>query len=86
MLNPHDEVEVKNIVIFLNTLKNIGPNSIPTEIFKSLLNDVSSQLNELFNFSFLHGVFPLILKTSKVVPVYKKLKCITIIPANILTI
>ena len=86
MLNPHDEVEVKNIVMFLNTLKNIGPNSIPTEIFKSLLNDVSSQLNELFNFSFLHVVFPLILKTSKVVPVYKKLKCITIIPANILTI
>ena len=41
-----------------------------------LINDVSSQLTDLFNLSYSHGVLPLILKTSivfkKVIPVYKK--------------
>ena len=41
-----------------------------------LINDVSSQLSDLFNLSYSHGVLPLILKTSivfkKVIPVYKK--------------
>ena len=71
-LNPTDEIEVKNIILSLNPSKAIGPNSIPTKILKLLINDVSSQLTELFNFSFSRRIFPLILKTSKVLPVYKK--------------
>ena len=71
-LNPTDEIEVKNIILSLNPSKAIGPNSIPTKILKLLINDVSSQLIELFNLSFSRGVFPLILKTSEVIPVYKK--------------
>ena len=71
-LNPTDEIEVKNIISSLNPSKTIGPNSIPTKILKLLINDVSSQLTELFNFSFSRRIFPLILKTSKVLPVYKK--------------
>ena len=77
-LNPTDEIEVKNIILPLNPSKAIGPNSILTKIFKLLINDVSSQLTELFNVSFSRGVFPLILKTSKVIHAYKKdstLKC-----------
>ena len=31
-----------------------------------------SQLADLFNLSFMNGVFPYILKTAKVVPVFKK--------------
>ena len=58
--------------MFINPSKAIGPKSIPTKILKLLINDVSSLLTELSNLSFSGGVFPLILKTSKVMPVYKK--------------
>ena len=71
----------------LNPSKAIGPNSIPSKIFKLLINDVSSQLTELFNFSFSRGVFPLILKASKVISVYKKdlkLKCSIYRPISLL--
>ena len=63
-LNPIDEIEVKNIIMSLSLSKAVGPNSIPIKIFKLLMNDVSSQLTELFNLSFFSGVSPLILKTS----------------------
>ena len=78
MLNPTDEVEVKNIILSHNTSKAIGPNSVPTKILKLLINDVSSQLTQLFNLLFPRGVSPLILKTSNVILFYKKgskLKC-----------
>ena len=35
-------------------------------------NDISTQFTELFNLSFSEGVFPSIVKTCKVIPVYKK--------------
>ena len=53
----------------LNPSKTIVPNGIPTKILKLLINDVSSQLTE---FSCSCGVFPLVLKASKVIPVYEK--------------
>ena len=71
-LNPTEELEVKNIVLSLNPSKTLCPNSIPTKTLKLLISDVSSRLSELFNFSFSRRVFPLILKTSKVISVYKK--------------
>ena len=71
-LNPTDEIKVKNIILSLNPSKAIGPNGIPTKILKLLINDVSSQLNELFNLYFSLGGFSLILITSKVISVYKK--------------
>ena len=55
-----------------NPSKPIGPNSIPTKILKLLMNDISSQLTYLVNLFFSSGVFPLILKTSKIIPVDKK--------------
>ena len=42
------------------------------KILKTLSNDISNQLSELFNLSFSLGVFPSILKSSKVIPVFKK--------------
>ena len=68
--NPSDETDVKNILLFLNPSKDISPNSIPTKTLKLLINEFSSQLTELFNLSF-SRVFLSILKTSKVIPVYK---------------
>ena len=59
-LNPTDEIEVKNIILSLNPLKAIGPNSIPAKILKLLINDVSFQLAVFFNLFFSRGIFPLI--------------------------
>ena len=79
-LNPTNEIEVKNIILSLN------PSFlIPAKILKLLIN-VSSQLTELFNLFFSHGVFPLTLKTSKVIPVYEKdLKCSNYRPISLLS-
>ena len=35
-------------------------------------NEISKQLADLFNLSFMTGVFPSVLKAAKVVPVFKK--------------
>ena len=45
---------------------------LPTyRILFLLKSDISKQLADLFNLSFLTGVFPSVLKTAKVVPVRK---------------
>ena len=49
-----------------------GPNSIPYKILFLLKNEISKQLTDLFNLSFMTGVFPSVLKIAKVVPVFKK--------------
>ena len=87
-LNPTDETEVKNIIMSLNPLKSIGPNSIPTKILKLLINNVSFHLTELFKLSFSCGVLPFILKSSKIILVYKKdskLKCSNYRPISLLS-
>ena len=85
-MNPIDEIEVKNM-LSLNFSKAIGPNSISTKILMVLIN-VSSQLTEPFNLSFSRGDFLLILKTSTVIPVYKrdsKLNCSNYFPISLLS-
>ena len=42
------------------------------KILKLLNKDISDQLAILFNQSFSSGIFPSILKTSKIIPIYKK--------------
>ena len=37
-----------------------------------LKNEILKQLTDLLNLSFMIGVFPFVLKTAKVVPVFKK--------------
>ena len=71
-IKPTDKTEIKNIILSLDPLKSIGPNSIPTKILKLLSNHISTQFAELFNLSFSEGVFLSILKTCKVIPIYKK--------------
>ena len=86
-LNTTDEIELKNMISSLNPSKATGSNSIPTKILKLLINGVSSQLTELCNLSFCRVAFPLIIKTSKVIPIYKrdsKLKCSNYRPISLL--
>ena len=71
-LQPTDKEEIANIISCLNSSKASGPNSIPYRILFLLKNDISKQLADLFNLSFFTGVFPSVLKTAKVVPVFKK--------------
>ena len=80
-------MKFKNI-LSLDPLRSIGPNSIPTKILKLLSNDIPTQFAELFNFSFSEGVFPSILKTCKVIPIYKKnsqLNCSNYRPISLLS-
>ena len=71
-LRPTDKEEIANIISSLNSNKTSGPNSIPYRVLFLLKNEISKQLADLFNLSFMTGVFPSVLKTAKVVPVFKK--------------
>ena len=71
-LTPSGSTKVSNIIFSLNQNKSDGPNSIPIKILKLLNEDISDQLAILFNQSFSSGIFPSILKTSKIIPIYKK--------------
>ena len=70
-LQPTNKKEIANISS-LNSSKASGPNSIPYRILFLLKNDISKQLADLFNLSFMIAVFSSVLKTAKVVPVFKK--------------
>ena len=64
--------EIGYIISSLNSNKTSGPNSIPYRILFLLKNEISIKLGDLFYLSFVEGIFPLVLKTAKVVPVFKK--------------
>ena len=71
-LQPTGKEEIVNIISSLSSSKTSGPNSIPYRILFLLKSDISKQLADLFDLSFLTCVFPSVLKTAKVVPVFKK--------------
>ena len=71
-LQPTDKEEITNIISSLNSNKTSGPYSLPYRISFLLENGISKQLAYLFNLSFMTGVVPSVLKTAKVVPVFKK--------------
>ena len=71
-LQPTNKEEIANIISSLNYNKASGLNSIPYRILFLLKNEISKQLADFFKLSFMTSVFPSILKTAKVVPVFKK--------------
>ena len=87
-LTPTDSAKVSNIIFSLNQSNSDEPNSIPIKILKLLNKDVSDHLAILFNQSFSSGIFPSILKTSKIIPIYKKgskLECSNYRPISLLS-
>ena len=68
-LSPTDKYEIINIISSLDPNKSTGPNSIPTKILKLLKNDISTQLSDIFNVSFLTGVFPSVQGVSQKFPI-----------------
>ena len=77
-LQPTEKEEIAKITSYLNSNKVSGPNRIleyriiPYRILFLLKNEISKQLADLFNLSFMTGIFPSVLKTANVVPVLKK--------------
>ena len=57
-LQPTDKEEIANIISSLNSTKASGPNSIPYRTLFLLKNGISKQLTDIFNLSFMTGVFP----------------------------
>ena len=70
-LTPADKNEIAFIISSLDSHRSSGPNSIPVKILKLLKNDISQQLSNIFNMSFLTGQFPSVLKIAKVIPIHK---------------
>ncbi|XP_065673996.1 uncharacterized protein LOC136090948 [Hydra vulgaris] len=88
-IKPTDKNEVFSNIHSLNDSKASGPNSVPIPIFKALANDISPVLFELFNLSFITGVFPDILKTASVIPIHKKdskIECNSYRPISLLNV
>ena len=83
-----DKEEIGYIIPSLNSNKVSGPNSIPYRISFLLKTKISKQLADLFNLSFMIGVFPSVLKTATVVPVFRidsKLDCSNYHPISLLS-
>lgn len=70
-LNPTDPHEINNIIQSLNSFSACGPHSIPTNLLKLGSHLLSAPISNIINQSFTLGVYPDILKTAKVVPIYK---------------
>ena len=71
-LRPATSDETENIIKTLNVGKSLGPNCIPTKLFKQFSKSISISLSNLINLSFKNSVFPNALKLASVTPVFKK--------------
>ena len=72
MINQTDHEEIEDIIKDFDSSKGVGPNSIPTKILKQISHLISKPLSEIFNKSFCTGIFPDLLKISKINPIHKK--------------
>ena len=72
----------------LNPNKSVGPNSIIRKICKLLKDEISSYFSDICNIYFPMGVFPSVLKTTKVISAHKtdsKLDCNNYGPISLLS-
>ena len=70
-LSPTTPEEIIKVVSSFSDSKATGPHSIPVSILKLLKHDICEPISILINRSFATGIFPTVLKVSKVVPVFK---------------
>ena len=71
-LAPTSPEEVTKIIGSFSTYKSTGPHRIPVSILQTIKHDISTPISMLINSSFEYGIFPTALKTSRVVPIFKK--------------
>jgi len=72
LIKQTDPQEIEAIIKDFDSSKGVGPNSIPPKILKQISNLISIPLAAIFNKSFRTGVFPGLLKISKINPIHKK--------------
>ena len=65
--------EVKNILIDLDTTKDVGPDHINNKILKECAESLSTPLSDLFNKSLSEGIYPDSWKEAIVTAIFKKL-------------
>ncbi|XP_065642786.1 uncharacterized protein LOC136074400 [Hydra vulgaris] len=65
-IKPTDKHEISKIINSLDANKASGPNGLPVKILKLLETELSRILSNIFNISFLSGIFPENLKTAEV--------------------
>ena len=66
-----NDLEVTSIINSLNARKGFGPASIPTDFLKLFKDELSKPISLLANFSLHTWMFPNILKTANVTPIFK---------------
>ena len=71
-IKPVTKEEIQQEIKLLKNNKAIGPQSIPTKLFKTFNKALSEPLSNLINLSFIKGVFPNVLKTAQILPTFKK--------------
>jgi len=72
VINPTDPKEIEQIIKDFDPTKSVGPNSLPPKIIKQISSLISKPLADIFNKSFISGVFPDLFKISKINPTHKK--------------
>ena len=72
LLQPTDKEEIANITSSLNYSKTSGPKRLPHRILFLIKNEISKQLADILNLSFMTSVSSSVLKTAEVVSVFKK--------------
>ena len=71
-ISPTDSYEIKDIISNLDDTKSSGPSPIPTKLLKLAADELSTQLADICNMSFLEGSFPDKNKIAEVIPIHKK--------------
>ena len=71
-LRPAIEKEVISVINEMKTIKSTGPNSIPTKMLKISNKTICKLLTYLINLSFSNGIFPDLLKSSNIIPIFKR--------------
>ena len=72
MTKPTDNVVIESLVILFDPTKITGPNSVPNQVIQIVSTAISNPNANICNKSFATGIYPDILKISKVVPIHKK--------------
>ena len=71
-IGPVDIKETENIISSLQENKASGPNNLPIKMLKTSKKQLSVPLTYLISLAFETGIFLDILKTTKVIPIFKK--------------
>ncbi len=71
-LHPVTEIEISKAIDSLQANKAVGDLDVPVKIIKTCKSQLMPHILQLVNKSFSSGIFPDILKTAKVKPLFKK--------------